>query len=541
MKKEVLRHIYRYAWMLLAFLNVFSSCNRIEDDLVFYDEVRLTASLSPALSAIYTKGDGEIKSTHAGELEIGVAKAFTVTDGVNKSYNFNNAENPAALRAVMGTPSDANLGLRDIEFDDFQGFHDASTELNYIAWYPFAGSTYSNPDSGNTTVSFDIPTDASTDILYSDVASGTRLSRFNTMTFQHALVKYTIKVYAMESDENPGSVSDVWGKIKSVTLEDMPSTCLLTLPTESERTPSVSYPGNLADLMRNAPSGLDKIPVGFSNATDLTYFLAPPPSNNENILKIKVITEKSPSGKNVQTSIARDFQPGKHYQIYLRFTTHGIISADVVAGDWIDNKDYLHVDTNSGIYYDLSKSHSSNTYVVSSAYSYCFDATVRGNGYTGIAGIPGAAADIYKVGNPVSAEIVWTDLVDSSKNMDEYFTLSLYIVDGRVFFDVKPVLEGGSTLKKEGNVVIGVRDAFDNMLWTWHIWITDRPVEQGYKNGFNVLDRDLGATSYNAEKEPAGINGFYYQWGRPTPLPLDRTVYKPNYDDDGRWVSNTEV
>ena len=537
-KRDVLYHLNICAWMLWAFLPIFSACNKVEDEFVFGDEVRLTASLAPALSTVYTKGEGEIKSTHAGELTIGVAKTFTTAG----NFNFNDAQNTTGLRAVMGAPSASNLGLRDIRFDDFQGFPDASTQMNYIAWYPYDGATYANPDTGNTTVSFDIPTDASTDILYSDVASGTRLSGFNTMTFRHALVKYTIKVYAMESDETAGSVSDVWGKIQSVTLEDMPSTCVLNLPTASERVSDVSFAGGPVSLHRDAPSSFGKIPVGFSKAADLTYFLAPPPLNDENVLKIKVITEKSQNGKNAETSIARNFQPGKHYQIYLRFTTHGIISAEVVAGEWIDSGEFLHVDSNVGLFYDLSESHTANSYQVAAAYNYCFDATVRGNGYTGVAAIPGASMDIYKLGSPVKAEVVWTDLVSGpDENLDEIITLVPNVVEDHVFFHVHPRVPGGHALKKEGNVVIGVRDASGNMLWTWHIWLTDRPAEQGYKNGFAVQDRDLGATSYNAETEPDGINGLYYQWGRPTPLPLGKTVYAPVYDEDGFWIRNEVV
>ena len=514
-------------------LPVFNACDRLEDNLIMSDEVKLTASLSPVLSSVYTKGAGEIKSTHAGELGIGVAKVLG-NDG-----NFDYAE-ASSLPATMSAPSDGTIGLREIRFDDFQGFPDANTKLYYTAWYP-QDATYSKTDDEHTNVTFAIPTDASTDILYSDVTSGTRLSGFKPMTFQHALVKYTVKVYAMESDDAPGSVADTWGKIQSVTFEGMQSDCILTLPTSPTNTQTVSFAGETKDLTREIPA-FDKIPVGFSKAAELTYFLAPPPSGENKVLNIKVVTEKSPDGKSVKTSIARDFQIGKHYQIYLRFTTHGIINAEVVAGDWIDSEEFLHVDTNTGVFYDLSESHNANTYVVSSAYSYCFDATVRGNGYTGVVGILGSTTDIHKVGNPVTAEVVWTDLVSStSENLDEIFTLVPNVVEGRIFFTVKPRTETDRALKKEGNVVIGVRDASGKMLWTWHIWLTDRPAEQSYKNGFNVQDRDMGAVSYNAESEPSGINGLFYQWGRPTPLPLDKTVYKPVYNSNGVWTGNQVV
>lgn len=523
--------IYICAWMLVLFMPVFSACNGLEDDLVVSDEVRLTASLSPVLSSAFTKAE-EIKSDYNGALDIAVAKV------VGNGGHFNSAENNA-LNANMSAPSSSILGLREIKFDDFQGFPNSVDTLHYLAWYP-QGATYSNPDGdGATTVSFEVPQDASTDILYSDVASGTRLTGFNTMTFRHALVKYTVKAYAMESDAMSGITNDVWGDITAVSLKQMPSTCTLTLPAKSEKLPEVSFGVSPKDLVIDFDHPITEIPVGFSKAEKLTSFLAPPPSGN--ILEITVTTVKDEVEvvESVKTSISKDFQIGKHYQIYLRFTTHGIVNAEIVAGDWIDEKDYLHVETNTGLFYDLSEGHNANSYVISSAFNYCFDVTVRGNGYTGIAAIPGADPDIYKVGNPVSAEIIWTDLVSQGENLDDYFILSPNVVEGRLFFNVVQTSPTDKSLKREGNVVVGVRDAEGNLLWTWHIWLTDRPAEQGYKNGFSVQDRDLGATAYNPVGDEGTINGLYYQWGRPTPLPLDKTVYKPVYNSStGKWSRN---
>lgn len=529
MKKGNKYFIHILVWALAVLMHVFAACDRIEDQLVASDQVRLQASLAPVLSSVYTKGEGEgeIKSTHSQVLHIGLAKAVGMG-------NFDNAENQA-LSAQMSAPSAENLGLRDVEFDEFQGFPNATDSVHYVGWYPYEDAVYANPEENHTTVTFPIADNAYTDVLYSDVASGTRLSGFNTLTFRHALVKYSIKVYAMEVGDNGELVNDTWGKIKAVGLEGMPAKCILTLPTSSGELPVVSSSGK-KDLNREAI--LDNLPLGFSKAADLTYFLAPPPSDN--ILRINITTDK---GVTKQTlSIARDFQPGKHYQIYLRFTTHGVINAEIVAAEWQDENDHLRVDYNSGMYYDLSEAHTANSYIIPSTYNYCFNATVRGNGYTGVAGIPGAAADIYKVGNPVKAEIVWTDLVsDIDEDLDEIFILNPNIVDGRAFFRVIPKAEGDRSLKKEGNVLIGVRDENDNMLWTWHIWLTDRPQEQGYKNGFTVLDRDMGATAYNPSDAAGTIAGFYYQWGRPTPLPLDKTVYRPVYDNNGNWTNNIKL
>ena len=521
---------------LVAFTSVFSACDRMEDDLVPSAEVKLTASLSPVLSSVYTKA--EIKSDHKGNLRIGLTK-----------LNGN-----AVLPAWMYAPAAEDLGLRKIKFDEFQGFPDASSTLSYVGWYPLDDSEYTPASGGDAAkVGFRIPSDASTDILFSDVASGTRLSGFNTMTFRHALVKYSIKVYAMETDDAKVSVSEEWGKINSVTLEDMPSTCILTLPKGSETLPAVSFGTETQKLTVVKETPLS-IPVGFSQAADLASFLAPEPVNN--ILSLVVNTEKG--GSTRQTlSLATDFQMGKHYQIYLRFTTHGVINAEIVIEDWEDVNNPVDVEGNTGIYYNLSESQTANTYIVSSAYSYCFDATLRGNGYTGVVGIPGAldgGDSIYKVGDAVTAEVVWTDIVSGVRdesvepaedvnNLDKYFRLSPALVEGKVYFTIP---QSGATraLPKEGNVVVAVKDKNDKILWTWHIWLTDRPHEQGYKNGFTVQDRDLGATAYNAEdeQERSGINGLFYKWGRPTPLPLSKDVYSPVYDaTTGEWKNNRKM
>lgn len=516
--KDNICHIY--AWVLMAFMLVLPACDRTEDNLMPEGQVRLKASLSPMLSTVYTKGDGEIKSNHSASLNIGLARS----EGENAGFNSVDTSNDVYGAKMEGYTSE-NMGLREITFNEFQPFPTGGTTVNYIGWYPYEGTTY-NKDGEKTVVN--IPVDGSTDILYSDVATGNRLGGFNTMTFRHALVKYSVMVYGTE--ESAGSVRSTWGQIQSVVLNDMYPKCALTLPSTSvsegkPAVPMITSSGTPVDLTL-AKTG--DIPIGFSNAMEMGYILAPAPSDN--ILNIKIITTEK-TIENLNLSVSSTFQPGKHYQIYLRFSPEGVINAEVKVSQWQISQD-INMVSHNGIFYDLSETHTANSYIVSAPNSYCFNATVRGNGYTGIVGIPGADVDLYMVGDPVSAEIVWTDLVDDADdNLDQYFTLSPNVVDGRVFFSVKPKSESSNLLKKEGNVVIGVKDAAGNMLWTWHIWITDRPAEQGYKNGFVVQDRDLGATAYAPTGGNGTIEGFYYQWGRPTPLPLGKTVYKPVYDE----------
>lgn len=509
--------VFVWSWAIAMVLMLFAACVKVEEEPRLPSQVSLKASIGPVLSSAYTKVTGEIKSTYADTLHIGLAKV------TGPAVNFNDAGDEC-LKAVMHAPNMQNSGLRDIEFESYQGFPDATTEISYVAWYPYGDAEYVNQGTGRTTVSIPVPKDGSQDILYSNIATGTNSRGFNTMSFSHALVKYSIKAYAMETDADQGSVESVWGVPVSVELLEMPAECVLSLPTSAADSVRVSSSGTRTLI---SPVNSGSLQEGIAKAVELTSFLAPAPSDN--ILRIRVTTKKGDDTtvKSQTLSIAKNFQHGKHYQIYLRFTTHGTINAEVSVADWTHGG-YIGVESNVGIYYDLSETHNANSYIVSSANRYCFNATVRGNGYTGIAGIPGAPADIYKVEDPVSAEIVWTDLVSStSEDLNQYFALMSKIEEGRVFFNVKTM--------KEGNVVVGVRDKDDNMLWTWHLWLTDRPVEQGYKNGFAVQDRDLGATAYRPDDATGTIDGLYYQWGRPTPLPLDKQVYAPKYLADGSW------
>jgi hypothetical protein len=71
---------------------------------------------------------------------------------------------------------------------------------------------------------------------------------------------------------------------------------------------------------------------------------------------------------------------------------------------------------------------------------------------------------------------------------------------------------------KKGNVILALKDANKNIVWTWHIWITDAPRNILY--GSRVfLDRNIGALSADTASAPAvDIYGFVYQWGRKDPF-----------------------
>ena len=145
---------------------------------------------------------------------------------------------------------------------------------------------------------------------------------------------------------------------------------------------------------------------------------------------------------------------------------------------------------------DLSENGTANSYIISAAGSYKFS-TVKGN-------------SSESVGAVSSAEVLWesfgtnvtTNVGDLVKNVN--------YADGAISFETPSTF-------KEGNAVIAAKDAEDNILWSWHIWLTDQPEEQVYyNNAGTMMDRNLGATS--ATPGDVGALGLLYQWGRKDPF-----------------------
>ena len=144
----------------------------------------------------------------------------------------------------------------------------------------------------------------------------------------------------------------------------------------------------------------------------------------------------------------------------------------------------------------LSESGTANCYVVSETGFYSFK-SVKGNSST-------------SVGTVSSVAVLWESFGTSTTPFVGDLIRSVSYIDGNIYFDT-------ATTFKEGNAVIAAKDASGNVLWSWHIWLTDQPQEQTYyNNAGTMMDRNLGATS--ATPGDAGALGLLYQWGRKDPF-----------------------
>ena len=145
---------------------------------------------------------------------------------------------------------------------------------------------------------------------------------------------------------------------------------------------------------------------------------------------------------------------------------------------------------------DLSSSKTANCYIVSESGAYKFK-TVKGN-------------STISVGTVSSAVVLWESFGTSTTPNVGDLIKSVSYMDSYMFFQTADTF-------KEGNAVIAVKDADDNILWSWHIWLTDQPQGQVYYNNAGVMmDRNLGATS--ATPGDVGALGLLYQWGRKDPF-----------------------
>lgn len=145
---------------------------------------------------------------------------------------------------------------------------------------------------------------------------------------------------------------------------------------------------------------------------------------------------------------------------------------------------------------DLSANGTANSYIVSKSGTYKFS-TVKGN-------------SSESVGAVSSAEVLWETFgTDVTPNVGDLVKNAVYS-DGYITFQAADTF-------KEGNAVIAAKDVSGNILWSWHIWLTDKPQGQEYYNNAGIMmDRNLGATS--ATPGEVGTLGLFYQWGRKDPF-----------------------
>lgn len=119
----------------------------------------------------------------------------------------------------------------------------------------------------------------------------------------------------------------------------------------------------------------------------------------------------------------------------------------------------------------------------------------------------------------VRLELIWQSVSGLVPYID--------FVDGVGSFYVEALSEDEDAAEdyfEPGNALIGAYDAEDNLIWTWHVWVTQSDPTQDTitLGGTTMMNRNLGANcnseGENDSKLIGQSYGMYYQWGRRTPI-----------------------
>lgn len=516
---------YRTVW-IVALTMLLAGCVASGDVDTLKNEnmrIRLWAGIDKASVSIEeSRGNanstsGILTPTSNEKLTIGMARIDELYSANYPAFidcGSNGRPNP--IKAELDFPDPNNSYYRDVNFlSSSQFFYTATDIVKFAAWYPWETGVYSST-AEKTTVTF--PITGEVDVMYGNVTSGSQTDGFDIMTFDHALCVYRIYVYRMHDDDEDLS----WGKLETMTLKSMPNSCTITLPKQKDgagaKSFGISYAGE-QDIELDDPENNiyfnpgNSIPIGLANRHLAAKCISAPPANG--LLNISLTTSKTTARQRV--SIARNFQAGHAYDIVLRFSDHGLINADVSVEDWIKHDHDVSQEVTVDMFYDLSRYGTANSYIINSAnYGYSFDATVKGNGDSSLVG------NVDTSVNTGWIDILWSDMPNYNGNPTVQL-VSNQLSNHRVLFKVlgNPNDINDKSLKSEGNVILAAyKDSSkQEILWTWHLWITDRVNIHGNPNGYLVQDRNLGAIAA-APENGQGTNmwGLYYQWGRPTPF-----------------------
>jgi len=177
---------------------------------------------------------------------------------------------------------------------------------------------------------------------------------------------------------------------------------------------------------------------------------------------------------------------------------------------------------------DLSKDGTSNCYIVPEAGTYKFK-TVKGNSTT-------------SVGTISSVAVLWESFgTGTMPNTGDLIKANITYSDGYITFSTNESY-------RKGNASIAAKDASGNILWSWHLWLTEKLGDQTYSTHGTMMDRNLGATS--ATKGAAGALGLLYQWGRKDPFMGSSSISVSNDIEDkhayiakatGTWDSTKSI
>jgi hypothetical protein len=453
------------------------------------DSTPITLLANIASIGVETRGSGVISDSYASELPVNFARINqSSTDGSYSSYS-----DATALDATRAAGSDK----QQITFATLQTYLSDATynSSKFVGWYPRAAMT-----SG--AVSFTV--DGSTDIMLTNEVTGSPSAKFNqqaqAFTFAHQLTQLQLKVYA----ESNKAVTD-WGTISTIKVKNQQTACTVTLPNQ------VTFSDGTESNVPFTGVTSAALPVSNTNVVNSGYVMIPEVAAS-GTLTLEIVTSIGGT-KTVTLPVTTALAKSNAYVYTLKFTQTSIsVVGTAQVGEWITAAtNNYEVDASTGAL-NLSNNGTANSYIARPNGVYKFNATVMGNGATTTGITPTALA-------PVSASVLW-----ETNGTHSIITETPTLANGYVTFRTPAAADG--------NAVIAVKDGSGNVIWSWHIWVTNYKPGLIANTGTNTttysynsnlfMDRNLGATSITPSN--ANAFGMMYQWGRKDPFPASASA-----------------
>lgn len=557
------RKTVTYFILMAASLMLYGCRDEYAGELESY-EIHLGGQVA---SSVQSRTDVEIGVDYDSQQPLDIS---LVRWDENGDANSNSIIGRTPLNATLGVPDATDAWKREVTFSPSQFYRNREDNVGFVGWHPRTEGWVTTEEGGesiidsNRRMTYNI--DGKTDVMVSDFQKGNFGTGIPALTFRHALCMY--KIYAYYVDE---VAKAKWGNLSQVTFQNLPEQLFVTWPeditsgqAEFSYSPAPEDGATYKEVtLFDKQNENNELPVGTTDS-ETTYqgtVLGGAPAIGA--LGISIKTTELTENKSI--SIARKFTPGYTYNIYLKLSVKGVIDASVSVGSWKYTPDNeITIDEDMSLLNDLSRYGTANCYVVSSGNSgYCFDATVKGNGVNKLTRRDGTVIQLPDLDVDIADEIEYVKVFrsDAMVEVHEDGTMTLIptderpttemitllsdkLSDGKVKFWVKGFTdENGKPipddykLKYKGNAKIAAYNAQNEIVWSWHIWITDRPQNQGYQNGTVAMDRNLGAVTATPLSPGDGYvdamtiwAGLFYQWGRKDAI-FRRTV-DPGYVAD---------
>lgn len=419
----------------------------------------------------------------AGTRAIGDKTAFVSGDAISMTATY------------VATGGDISAAAPEFMYDqkvDYDGstwtysptrYWPADGTLHFFAHYPrqnAAVTMSAQTDKGTPTLSFQQPEAADVDLLtaYSAQDCAARTTNSVAMAMRHSLAKLNF----LFSNSTAATIS-----VKKITFA-VPQSGTFAYAYDDNGVPQWTTNGTLT-LTRQLTDAVDITAGESSKSIDAFTSLILPTA-----ITAFTITYGDGTEKTCTPSDAIDIVAGKEYNLCINASDGG---TDVKVFTKDANCYILNPPTSGTKTFEIPIKR--------------IDVFWGNNGYEDV------ADNTLGVSNPWTADILWSEYANTD-------TAKLTTVSGTgnaAGFQVT-VPAGAS-----GNAIVAVRNASGTILWSWHLWITDYDPDAKLKEGFTVMDRNLGALT-EAYDDNGGIGRLYYQYGRKDPFRYTKSLKKDN-------------